>query len=75
MNRKGESAGKSHSPTLNFVGCRVIYVDPRDKQHHTRCDSLNDRGLYRKYLKYINKQPENSANRERRSTVRNHSTV
>lgn len=75
MNRKGESARKCHDLTLKLVSRRVIYVDPHDKKRHSGCDSLNDRGLYRKYLKYINKQPENSANRERRNTVRNHSMV
>ncbi len=73
MHRRGKPVRKNHGPTLNFVGRRVIYVDPRDNRYHSRCN--NNGELYRKYLKYFSKQPENSANREKRNTARIHNTV
>ena len=58
MNRKGKPVRKCHGCILNIGERCAIFDEPHDKWHNSKCSSYNDKELYRKYLKDLEKHLE-----------------
>jgi len=70
MNRKGKPVRKCHGCVLNIGDRCAIYKEPHDKWHNSKCSSYNDKELYRKYLEYLEKHPQDNAKKQREESAR-----
>ena len=74
MNRKGKPVRKCYGCVLNIGDSCVVYEEPHDKCHNSKCTSYNDQELYRKYLEDIEKHPQKKAKKQRKDIARQHNT-
>jgi len=74
MNRKGKSVRKCYGCILNTGEKCVVYEEPHDKWHNSKCTSYNNQELYRKYLEDIEKHPQKKDKEQRKDTAKKHNT-
>ncbi|MFQ5962981.1 MAG: hypothetical protein ACE5KZ_01690 [Candidatus Scalinduaceae bacterium] len=75
MNRNGKPTRKCYGCILNLDNRCAVYEDPHARWHHSKCSNYNDKILYNKYLKNLEKHLSNRAKERRKKTAKSRHTA
>ncbi len=68
MNINGKTIRKCYACISNLGNHCAVYENPHERWRHSRCSSYNDKELFNKYMKNLEKHPQNEA-KERRKGI------